>query len=114
MKRRLIKPIPPFKGRLKFIQNYNFKFHIIERFSWMKKYIYKKKNIIEIGSGNGLSKKILGKKIITSDIFNSKWLDLKIDMNKMNLPRKYLNNIDVFIFNHSFIIRKILLKFLIN
>ena len=48
-----------------------------------------------------MSKKILGKKIITSDIFNSKWLDLKIDMNKMNLPRKYLNNIDVFIFNHS-------------
>jgi SAM-dependent methyltransferase len=101
MKKRLIKPILPSKGRLKFKQNYNFKFHIIERFFWMKKYIFKKKNIIEIGSGNGLSKKILGKKIITSDIFNSKWLDLKIDMNKMNLPRKYLNNVDIFIFNHS-------------
>ena len=54
------------------------------------------------------------KKIITSDIFNSKWLDLKIDMNKMNLPRKYLNNIDVFIFNHSLHHSKNPLKFLIN
>ncbi len=101
MKKKLIKSISPSKGRLKYKINQNFKYHIDDRFFWMKEYIKNKKNIIEVGSGNGLSKKILGRKIITSDIFKSSWLDLKIDMNKMKLPQKYLNNVDIFIFNHS-------------
>jgi hypothetical protein len=101
MKKRLIKSISPLKARLRYKSNLNFKYHIDERFFWMKEFINKKKYIVEIGSGNGLSKVILGKNIITSDIFKKKWLDLKIDMNEMNLPKKYLNNVDIFIFNHS-------------
>ncbi len=100
MKKIFIKRITPLESREKYISNCNFKFHIDERLRWMRKYIYKKK-IIEIGSGNGLSKKILSKKIITSDIFKANWIDLKINMNNIKLPNKFINNTDVFIFNHS-------------
>ena len=101
MKKRFIKTITPFQSRMKFSNNYNFKFHITERFKWMKKYLKNKQLIVEIGSGNGLSKKILNKKIITTDIFDEKWINFKIDMNKMSLPKKFMGNIDVLIFNHS-------------
>ena len=57
MKKRLIKTISPSVSRKKFLNNYNFKYHILERFSWMKKHIKNRKLIIEIGSGNGLIKK---------------------------------------------------------
>ena len=101
MKKRLIKLISPLKARSRYKSNLNFKYHINERFFWMKEFINEKKYIIEIGSGNGLSKKILGKNIITTDIFKENWLDLTIDMNEMKLPKKYVNNVDIFIFNHS-------------
>ena len=101
MKKRLIKTISPSVSRKKFLNNYNFKYHVLERFSWMKKHIKNRKLIIEIGSGNGLSKKILKNKIITSDIIEEKWINYKIDMNKMLIPKKYRGKIDIFIFNHS-------------
>ena len=101
MKKRLIKTITPFQSRMKFSSNYNFKFHIAERFKWMKKYMKNKHLIIELGSGNGLSKKVLNNKIIATDIFDEKWINFKIDMNKMLVPKKFRGNIDVFIFNHS-------------
>ena len=52
----------------------------------MKNFI-KKKIIIELGSGNGVVKKYLGKKIITSDIVKHKNIDLIIDMNTLNIPK---------------------------
>ena len=100
MKKIFIKKISPLQSRNKYYNNYNFKFHIDERLRWMRKYV-KNKKVIEIGSGNGLSKKILDKKIITSDIFKADWINLKINMDNFKLSNKFINNIDVFMFNHS-------------
>ena len=73
-----------------------------KRFKWMKKYINKKKIVIELGSGNGCIKKILkDKKIILTDIVKYPWIDKKVDMLKINLGKRYLKNVDVFIINHS-------------
>tara|TARA_B100000902_G_scaffold242574_1_gene229675 strand:- start:1607 stop:2401 length:795 start_codon:yes stop_codon:yes gene_type:complete len=73
-----------------------------KRFRWMEKYMVKKKIIVELGSGNGCIKKILkNKKIILTDIVKYPWIDKKIDMLKVNLGKKYLNKVDVFIINHS-------------
>jgi 2-polyprenyl-3-methyl-5-hydroxy-6-metoxy-1,4-benzoquinol methylase len=68
----------------------------------MKKYTKNKKIIIELGSGNGCLKKILKQKnILLTDIIKYPWIDKKIDMLKVNLGKKYLNKVDVFIINHS-------------
>ena len=83
-------------------KNLNLEFLLNKRFGWMKNYIKNKKNIIELGSGNGCIKKIINsKKIILTDIIEYKWIDKKIDMRKINLGKKYYNKIDIFIFNHS-------------
>tara|TARA_B100002052_G_scaffold293801_1_gene317524 strand:- start:322 stop:1116 length:795 start_codon:yes stop_codon:yes gene_type:complete len=80
----------------------NLKFLLEKRYSWMKKYLGNKKNIIELGSGNGLSKLVLNNKnILLTDIDIHDWIDHKIDMNKMKLEKKYLGQVDVFIINHS-------------
>ena len=92
------------KSRIKIFNfsNSNLNFLLNKRFLWMKKYTSKKKIIIELGSGNGCIKKVLSKeKIILTDIFKYPWIKKKIDMRKMNLAKKYINKIDVFIFNHS-------------
>ena len=73
-----------------------------KRFRWMEKYINKKKIVIELGSGNGCIKKILkNKKIILTDIVKYPWINKKIDMLKINLGKRYLKSVDVFIINHS-------------
>ena len=73
-----------------------------KRFRWMGKYIKNKKIIIELGSGNGCLKRILNqKKIILTDIIKYPWIDKKLDMLKVNLEKKYINKVDVFIINHS-------------
>ena len=83
-------------------KNLNLEFLLNKRFGWMKNYIKNKKNIIELGSGNGCIKKIINsKKIILTDIIEYKWINKKIDMRKINLGKKYYNKIDIFIFNHS-------------
>ena len=83
-------------------KNKNLKFLLNKRYLWMKKYLKKKKIIIELGSGNGLLKNILNnKKILLSDIENHNWIDLKINMNKIRLKKKYINKVDVFIINHA-------------
>ena len=47
-------------------------------------------------------KKILNKKkILLTDIIKYPWIDKKLDMLKVNLGKKYLNKVDVFIINHS-------------
>ena len=66
----------------------------------MDKYLISK-NIIELGSGNGLAKQVLKRKILLSDIDIHDWIDLKIDMNNIKLKNKYVNNVDVFIINHA-------------
>ena len=82
--------------------NPNLIFLLRKRFEWMKKYIKNKKIVIELGSGNGCLKKILNqKKIILTDIVKYPWIDKRIDMLKINLEKKYINNVDVFIINHS-------------
>ncbi len=68
----------------------------------MKKYLHKKKIIVELGSGNGCIKKIINnKKIILTDIIKYPWIDKKVDMRKVNLGKKYYKKVDIFIINHS-------------
>ena len=99
---RVIQKISVSKEKKKFKKiNNNLRFLLKKRFSWMKKYIKNKKTVIEIGSGNGLIKKFLSKKIITSDIFLHKNIDLFLDMNYCRLDKKFLKKVDVFIINHA-------------
>ena len=73
-----------------------------KRFKWMERYIKGKKVIVELGSGNGCIKKIINnKKIILTDIIKYPWINKKVDMLKVNLGKKYLKNVDIFIINHS-------------
>ena len=67
----------------------------------MKKYISRKRTVIELGSGNGFIKKYLGKKIITSDLKTHQNIDYKFDMNNLKLPKKLKKKVNVFILNHS-------------
>ena len=83
-------------------QNKNIRFLLEERFFWMKKFIRAKKNIIELGSGNGASVDILkNKKIILTDIQKYSWISKKIDMNNLKLGKKYIKKVDVFILNQA-------------
>lgn len=82
-------------------KNKNLDYLLKKRFNWMKKYINRKRTIIELGSGNGFVKKYLGKKIITSDIKTHQNIDYKFDMNNLKLPKKLKKNVNVFILNHS-------------
>ena len=82
-------------------KNKNLDYLLRKRFNWMKKYINRKRTIIELGSGNGFVKKYLGKKIITSDIKTHQNIDYKFDMNNLKLPKKLKKNVNVFILNHS-------------
>tara|TARA_B100001769_G_C21891961_1_gene481947 strand:+ start:23 stop:754 length:732 start_codon:yes stop_codon:yes gene_type:complete len=83
-------------------ENRNLIYLLNKRFSWMKEYIKGKKTIVELGSGNGCIKKIINnKKIILTDIIKYPWINKKVDMLKINLGKKYLKKVDVFIINHS-------------
>lgn len=82
-------------------KNYNLNFLLQKRFGWMIKYTEKKKIVIELGSGNGFIKRFLGKKVITSDILMHSQIDIKIDMDNFNLPKKFFKKVDIFILNHS-------------
>ena len=83
-------------------KNKNVKFLLEKRFLWMKKFTKNKKYIIELGSGNGVSKDILkNKKIVLTDIQKYPWIIKKIDMTKLNLGTKYKKKVDVFIINHA-------------
>ena len=83
-------------------QDKNLLYLINSRFLWMKKFIKNKKIIIELGSGNGCVKKVLkNKKIILTDIVKYKWIDKKVDMINLDLDKKLVNKVDVFIINHS-------------
>ena len=66
----------------------------------MKKYTKNKSNILEFGSSNCLSKLVLGKKIICTDILKNKFIDFTLDMNNLNIPKKFKKKYDVLIFNH--------------
>ena len=82
--------------------NKNLIYLLNKRFSWMKNYIKRKEIIIELGSGNGCIKKIIdNKKIILTDIIKYPWIHKKVDMLKINLGKKYLKKVDIFIINHS-------------
>ncbi len=92
------------KSRKKFKnqKNKNTFFLLQERFSWMKNYLKGKKIIIELGCGNGACKDILkNKKIILTDIQKYPWIEKKVDMTKLNLGKKFLKKVDVFIINHA-------------
>ena len=83
-------------------QNSNLIYLLEKRFLWMKKYIKGKKTIVELGSGSGCIKKIINnQKIILTDIIKYPWIDKKVDMLKINLGKKYIRKVDVFIINHS-------------
>ena len=101
---RSIKNPNIFENRKKIINSNhpNLIYLLNKRFRWMGKYIKNKKIIIELGSGNGCLKRILNqKKIILTDIIKYPWIDKKLDMLKVNLEKKYINKVDVFIINHS-------------
>jgi|TARA_B110000027_G_scaffold129832_1_gene151840 hypothetical protein len=98
----MIKNLSPIEADIKFNKkNKNLYYLLSKRFGWMKKHIKNKKIIIELGSGSGSVKKFLGKKVLSTDIVKHKNIDFKLDMNKMNLPKKFRNKVDVFILNHS-------------
>ena len=61
-----IKKCDTYKSRSKIIKdtNKNLRYLLEKRFFWMKKFIRNKKNIIEVGSGNGSLTKILRNKTI--------------------------------------------------
>ena len=82
-------------------KNKNLDYLLKKRFNWMKKYINRKKIVIELGSGNGFIKKYLGEKIITSDLKTHQNIDYKFDMNNLKLPMKLKKKVNVFILNHS-------------
>jgi len=68
----------------------------------MGTYLKNKKKIIELGAGNGCIKIILNNKnIMLTDITKYPWIDKKVDMLKLNLDKKYINKVDVFVINHS-------------
>ena len=99
-----IKKCDTFKSRSKIIKNTNknLRYLLEKRFFWMNKFIKNKKKIIELGSGNGLIKELLkNKNIVLTDIVKYPWITKKVDMAKLNLGRKYVNKVDVFIINHS-------------
>ena len=99
-----IKDCSIHKSRIKFKnkKNKNTIYLLEERFFWMKKYLKGKKNIIELGCGNGASKDILkNKNIILTDIQKYSWISKKVDMTKLNLGKKYFKKVDVFIINHA-------------
>ena len=99
-----IKKCDTFESRKRFKnqKNTNLKFLMEKRFFWMKKFIKNKKNIIELGSGNGASKDILkNKRIILTDIQKYSWISKKIDMNKLNLEKRYIKKVDIFIINQA-------------
>ena len=90
------------RRRFKNKKNKNLIFLLEKRFIWMKKFIKNKKNIIELGSGNGASKEILdNKNIILTDVQKYLWISKKLDMKKLNLSKKYIKKIDIFIINHA-------------
>ena len=83
-------------------KNKNLIFLLEERFHWMGEFIKNKKNIIELGSGNGASKDLLNNKnIILTDIQKYPWIKKKVDMNKLKLEKKYIKKVDVFIVNQA-------------
>lgn len=83
-------------------KNLNLLYLLNKRFSWMKEFIKGKKIVIELGSGNGCLKRIVNKKnIMLTDIIKYPWINKKVDMLKVNLGKKYLKKVDIFIINHS-------------
>ena len=67
----------------------------------MEPFLKNRKIIIELGSGNGCIKSILKNNIILTDIVQYEWIDEEVDMLKLNLNERYLNNVDAIIINHS-------------
>ena len=94
--------IPESRKRFKSNKNNNIRFLLEKRFYWMKKFLVGKKNIIELGSGNGSSKDMLkNKKIILTDIQKYSWISKRVDMNNLKLGKKYIKKVDVFILNQA-------------
>ena len=84
--------IPESRKRFKNSKNNNVRFLLEKRFYWMKEFLNKKKNIIELGSGNGSSRDMLNnRKIILTDIQKYPWITKKVDMNNLKLQKKYTN-----------------------
>ena len=100
---KLKKKSDPYKERLKIFsdKNKNLRFLLENRFLWMKPFLKNKKKIIEVGSGTGCIQLILKKKIILTDLIKYPWINKKINMTRMNLEKKYLNKVDIFIVNQT-------------
>ncbi len=92
------------REKIFFNSNNNLDFLLKKRFSWMRDFISEKRDqiIIELGSGSGCIKKVLNKEnIILTDINKYDWINFKLDMLKINLDKKFKNNVDIFIINHA-------------
>ena len=93
-----------YESRRRFMnkKNKNLNYLLKNRFIWMKEFIKNKKNIIELGSGNGASKIILkNKNIILTDIEKHPWISKVVDMNNLKLGKKYIKKVDIFIINQA-------------
>ena len=100
---KLKKKSDPYRERLKIFngKNKNLRFLLENRFLWMRPFLKNKKKIIEVGSGTGCIQLILKKKIILTDLIKYPWINKKINMTRMNLEKKYLNKVDIFIVNQT-------------
>jgi SAM-dependent methyltransferase len=81
--------------------NQNLNYLLEKRFLWMETFLKNRKVIIELGSGNGCIKSVLKNNIILTDIIQHEWIDEEVDMLELNLNKRYLNNVDAIIINHS-------------
>ena len=73
----------------------NLTYLLEKRFSWMNKYLKRKKLVYELGCGAGFSREFIKtKNLVLTDINKHEWVDREIDA--MNLPFKK-NTIDAFI-----------------
>ena len=100
-RKTLLKSISPEISRKKFLSgNKNLIYLLNKRLGWMKKYTKNKKNVLEFGSSNCISRLIIGDQVICTDKSKNKFIDFSLDMNKLKLPKKYKKKYDVLIFNH--------------
>jgi SAM-dependent methyltransferase len=87
-------------ARLRFIKNRfnNLDYLLKHRYNWMNFYLKENTQILEVGSGAGLSEFYLKFKPIMTDTTQNQWVDKIIDATDMNIPD---NSVDVLIASHN-------------
>ena len=64
----------------------NLDYLLNKRYTWIDREISGLKDILEIGSGAGLSKFYIKNKFVTSDIIKNKWINFSFNAEKIPFP----------------------------